>query len=470
MGDVVVLGAGPIGLASAMLLAREGHQVTVLEKDAQAPPTSPHEAWEQWERGGVAQFRLAHYMQARFRHLLDEELPAVRDEILALGGVRHSVLDGYLYALGDRTKRPGDEQYETITARRPVLESAFARVAEDTPGVKVVRGVNVDGVVAGGNGVAHVAGVHTREGEEIKADLVVDAMGRRSKFVDWMKAIGAREPYEEAFDAGFAYYSRTYHYPDEKVPEARGPVLQFLSTVSALTLPADNATCVVAVVASSGDKPLKTLRHNEVYERVVRSMPTLAHWIDGEPISDVLPMAGVADRYRRFVLDDQPCVTGLVAIGDAWACTNPSAGRGVTTGLKGAIALRDVAREHFDDPKALALELDRVLEERCAPWYRLQVVQDRDRHTAVQAAIEGRASAGPDIDNPVMQMVAAFRKAATVDPDVARAFVEVVSCLAFPADVIGRPGMMDKILMAASQAGEGPPPGPSREELLKLVS
>ncbi len=469
MGDVVVLGAGPIGLATAMLLAREGYEVTVLEKDAQTPPVTADEAWERWERNGVAQFRLAHYMQARFRHLLDVELPAVRDEILQRGGARYNLLGGFLYGLDDSSIRPDDERYETVTARRPVLESAFARVAENTPGIKIVRGVTADGITTKLNGIQHVTGVRTRDGQEFSADLVIDAMGRRSKFVDWMKAIGARAPYEEAFDAGFAYYSRTYRYTDDRLPEARGPLMSALSTIGMLTLPADNYTCVVAVVASSGDKPMKALRHNDVYERVVRSVPTLAHWIDGEPVSDVLPMAGVADKYHRFVLDGEPVVTGLVAVGDAWACTNPQAGRGVSTGLSHAVALRDVLRESLD-PKAFAIEFDRVTEERCAPWYRLQVVQDRDRHTAVQAAIEGKPSVGPDTDNPIMQMVAAFRRAAAVDPDVARAFVEVVSCLAFPVEVLGRPGMMDKILAAAAQAPTGPPPGPSREQLLELVA
>jgi hypothetical protein len=180
-------------------------------------------------------------------------------------------------------------------------------------------------------------------------------------------------------------------------------------------------------------------------------------------------MAGVSDRYRRFVLDDKPVVTGLVAVGDAWACTNPQAGRGVSTGFSHAIALRDVVHDNLDDPMRLALEFDRVTEERCAPWYRFQVVQDRDRHTAVQAAIEGRPPSGPDPLNPVMQMVAAFRVAAQYDPDVARAFVDVVSCLTHPADALGRPGLMDKVLAASAGRQPIPTPGPTRQELLALL-
>jgi len=473
-GRILVMGAGPVGLATAMLLAHDGHDVTVLEKDEQTPPSLGGDAWEQWERKGVAQFRLGHYMQARVRHILDAELPEVRDEILACGGIRYSILDSLLFGLDDSSPRDSDDRFETITARRPVLESAFARVAENTPGIEVVRGAAVEGVVTNGSitdGVPHVTGVRTRDGGEITADLVVDAMGRRSSYVDWAKAVGARPPYEEAFDAGFAYYSRHYRSADGLLPEVRGRLVNMFSTVMVLTLPADNGTWVCFIVGSAGDKPLKTLRHNEVWERVMRAVPHVAHWIDAEPLGDVNPMAGVADRYRRFVQDGKPSLTGLVAVGDAWACTNPQAGRGVSTGLGGALALRDVVRDHLDAPLDLALALDHELEERCAPWYRFQVVQDRDRHTAVQAAIEGHVTSGPgDVDNPVMQMVRSFGVAAQYDPDVARAFAEVFSCLTHPAVALGQSGLMDKVLQVA--AGKQPKPiaGPTREELLELLA
>lgn len=37
---VVIVGAGPVGLATAILLARDGHEVTLLEKNAQAAPAT----------------------------------------------------------------------------------------------------------------------------------------------------------------------------------------------------------------------------------------------------------------------------------------------------------------------------------------------------------------------------------------------------------------------------------------------
>ena len=78
MPNTIVLGAGPIGLAAGMMLARDGHSVTILERDPAPVPDSPEAAWEQWDRDGVAQFRQAHFIQARGRHVLDAELPDVQ--------------------------------------------------------------------------------------------------------------------------------------------------------------------------------------------------------------------------------------------------------------------------------------------------------------------------------------------------------------------------------------------------------
>src|SRR2546423_8736217 len=90
MADVVVIGAGVIGLGTAMLLADDGHHVTVLERDSGPPPASPEESWSCWERTGVNQFRLPHYFLSRFRAILDAELPRVANAIEAAGGLRQN--------------------------------------------------------------------------------------------------------------------------------------------------------------------------------------------------------------------------------------------------------------------------------------------------------------------------------------------------------------------------------------------
>jgi hypothetical protein len=106
---------------------------------------------------------------------------------------------------------------------------------------------------------------------------------------------------------------------------------------------------------------------------VVGACPLHAHWLDGEPITDALPMGGIVDRYRRLPAD----VTGFALLADAFACTNPSLGRGMTLGLRHAQALRDTARE--EDPARFAKAWDAATEAELTPWYRATVAIDRDR-------------------------------------------------------------------------------------------
>ena len=145
---IVIMGGGLNGLTAGMLLARDGHRVTILERDAARPAGDAARLWRQWDRRGVNQFRQLHFMLPRWRAEMERELPEVIAELEALGGARTSVLST-LPAEMTGGPRDGDERFETVTARRPVLEAAVAAVARRTPGLVTCRGVAVTGLVAG---------------------------------------------------------------------------------------------------------------------------------------------------------------------------------------------------------------------------------------------------------------------------------------------------------------------------------
>ena len=198
MAHIVVIGGGLVGLTTGILLARDGHQVTVTERDTAGPRGNAMDLWQRWDRRGVNQFRQLHYMLPRWRIVMERELPEVIGELEALGGVRTSMLG----ALPDEMtggKRDGDERFETVTGRRPVVEAAVAAVAKRTDGLTLCRGVAVTGLVTAAEsiaGVPHVAGVTIGGATELHADLVVDATGRRSPMTGLLasKALYAAAP------------------------------------------------------------------------------------------------------------------------------------------------------------------------------------------------------------------------------------------------------------------------------------
>ena len=94
MAEIVAIGGGVAGLATGMLLAGDGHDVRLLERDPQPPPPDPDDAWAAWERRGVNQFRMVHYFLARFRQVLDAEQPAVARALDDAGAPRINPVTG----------------------------------------------------------------------------------------------------------------------------------------------------------------------------------------------------------------------------------------------------------------------------------------------------------------------------------------------------------------------------------------
>jgi 2-polyprenyl-6-methoxyphenol hydroxylase-like FAD-dependent oxidoreductase len=470
MAEILVLGAGLNGLVTAMLLARDGHSVTILERDEAPPGDDAENVWLEWQRPGVNQFRQLHYMLPRWRTLMQRELPAVLEQLIAFGGSRVNVFD-QLPATVTGGRRDSDERFDTVTARRPVLEAAAATVAQRTQAVSIRRGVKVTGLLTGPAIIAaapHVTGVVIDGGAVLRADLVVDATGRRSPVGAMIESAGGRRPHEEREDSGFVYYARHFRSTDGSRPAVLGPLLQHFDSLSILTLPADNDTWGVGFTTSAQDKQVRGLRDASAWQAALKLYPTAAQWGEADPITDVQVIAGIEDRYRRYVVDGEPVVTGLVAIGDAWACTNPSLGRGASIGMLHACALRDLLRDVGpDQPEKLVRRFDEITESTVTPLYRMTLAFDRHRLNEIAADVAGETYQTSDAS---WAMTKALYAAAPQDPDVLRAYASVASMLCTPPEALAAPGMVAKVLTLGANAPQYPTPGPDRAQLLATIA
>jgi hypothetical protein len=241
-----------------------------------------------------------------------------------------------------------------------------------------------------------------------------------------------------------------------------GPPLVPFGSFSLLTLPGDNDTWSVTVWGAAADALLRGARHPDRFRALVEACPLHAHWLRGEPVTDVLVMASILDKQRRFVVDGDPVVVGALPVGDAWACTNPSAGRGISVGMIHAQCLRDAVRDGVDDPVALVHRFDQLTESRAAPFVREQFAADRARIAEMDAERDGRPVPAPDPHE------AAMGRGLVHDADVFRAYLEIRLCLATVEEVLARPGFGDRL--APYRDGVPPQmPGPSRAELEQLL-
>jgi 2-polyprenyl-6-methoxyphenol hydroxylase-like FAD-dependent oxidoreductase len=467
---IVIAGGGMVGLCAGMLLAKDGHEVTLLERDGAAPP-DPDQSWTTWERRGVNQFRLPHFFLARFRSIADAELPELVDALAAAGACRYNVVDN----IPDEMKggsRPDDNRFDAITGRRTVVESVTARVAGETPGLTVRRGAAVRSLMTGPSAhgsVPNAVGVELENGEHIDADLVVDATGRRSPLPRWIAEAGGPPVREELEDSGFMYYGRHFKSADGSLPPMFGPLKQDYGSVSALTLPADNGTWSVTIIASSKDSALRAASDPKKWESAIRMLPLAAHWIDGEPIDDgVAVMAKIEDRIRDYAPGGKPVATGALAVGDSWSCTNPSLGRGASIGLMHAALLRDAIRDNGDsDPWKLASAWYELTRKEIEPYYRATLGFDRARLAEVDAIIAGK----PFTDtNSEWSLTKALEGLSLENPDFLRANIEMAMLLRRSDEVAQDPAVKGILDGNVEESNDQPPLGPTRTELLAAIS
>src|SRR3954468_19094885 len=119
--QVIVIGAGVAGLGSALALARAGHQVTVIERDATPLPADPDAAFH-WDRRGAPQVRHSHALLALLRNVLRDRYPDVLERLIAAGATEMRFVDMLPDGIDDPTPIPEDDDLVALACRRTTFE------------------------------------------------------------------------------------------------------------------------------------------------------------------------------------------------------------------------------------------------------------------------------------------------------------------------------------------------------------
>ena len=296
--DVVVVGGGPVGATLAMLLARAGRRVTVIEK-ATLPRDKP--CGEGLMPSGVK-------VLARLGiDLLAEGFPAV-------GGVRYRLASGRSVR-GNLATGPG------CGVRRIRLDPLLAARAAATSGVTFVAGCAALGLRTARECVR----LDTQHGE-LTARVLVGADGLRSPVAGWLGWAAPPPRPEAAPRHALVGHLAVHggHIPDEIV-------VTLLGDVEVYAAPCGQGEVLVAVLGPRGRLRRVGRSVLESYRATVeRAHPELA----GAPLAGRVWGAGPFRTSPRTVAEGRAFL-----VGDAAGFLDPLTGDGIAAGLAQAETL-----------------------------------------------------------------------------------------------------------------------------------
>jgi hypothetical protein len=377
--------------------------------------------------------------------------------------------------LDDPSPQPGDDDLAMLACRRTTFEWVLRRSALGTDRVEIRDGTIVTGLsTVNGNGPLRVTGVKTASAggagaspaECIDVDVVLDATGRPGHLVDHLAAEGVQLT-EEKSGTGIVYLSRFYRLRDGvELPSPLAFNGADLGYLKFAIFRSDNRTFSITLAYSPEDEQMQSLRDTERFTAAIAEFELMAQWTNpdvAEPISPVHYMGGLINRVRHFVIDDEPIVLGLHAVGDSSVCTNPLYGRGCSLGLVHGVLFADTVREHCAELRELAMSFDDATKRELWPWYTSAVQQD---HTAMKLL---RGEELNDFETFVRSLVReGVFPASRTDAVVSRAWFRSFNLLTTPDALMTDVDVMRRVMDVWNERESREPEplqGPTKEEL-----
>lgn len=467
---VVVVGGGVAGLSAALGLARNGHRVTVLERDPAPGHADIEQAFAGWRRKGVPQIRQGHFVLGRAKDMLDHHAPDVVEALTDQGIV--PAYNPMLMLLSEDQLQPGDELTLMPTRRIP-FELTLRRVVEAEPWIEIRSATKVTGLSTDhGLGRPRVRGVGLEDGSELRADFVVDAGGNKSPVQRWLREGGADLPHPQKQDCGVTYFGRYFRArgetPDPWVLMQSSGETDYLQWV---VFPGDNGTYGVVFFVPSWDRELRALRDTGAWNAAAAAFPQVAPWVSedvADPLNPVDVTAGHDNVLRPFLTDGLPTYLGSLPVGDALGTTDARLGLGLSFALTHGFAVAAAISEHGTDHGDAALAYaDAVMDELDA---RVGFASGNSRITIRRWKDEPLDPQDPDEKRATI-IAGLTPDLLFSDPVLLRGFFRFVN-LTDPPDVFFRntefAAKVREVIEARDDASASEL-GPPRDELVRLV-
>jgi 2-polyprenyl-6-methoxyphenol hydroxylase-like FAD-dependent oxidoreductase len=338
-GKAIVMGASIAGLWTARALSDIFEEVVLLERD-QLPEGPEY-------RSGAPQARQYHTLLESGLRQMRQWFPGLEEELIAAGAVPYDPIGDLNLRVGAYwfPRFPSDSLL--LSCSRLLLECRIRRRLRQNPCIRFVEGVEVIGLqsdaakrrVTGVRVRSRLIGSSHQETDVIyEGDLVIDALGRRSKTPEWLVEIGYPAPEENEVDSFLGYVTRRY----KRKPQT--PIMLIVAAppnhpYGALVFPEENDTMVAFIAGVNKRYPPTDPEEFDRFAHVLG--PEFEEALkDAEPISQPYGYRGTSSRWRHYEhLKRWP--ERFVVLGDAFCGFNPVYGQGMSVAAMSAAALAD---------------------------------------------------------------------------------------------------------------------------------
>jgi 2-polyprenyl-6-methoxyphenol hydroxylase-like FAD-dependent oxidoreductase len=319
----IVMGSGVAGLLAARVLSDFFQEVVLIERDAHLTGSV--------FRQGVPQERHIHTLLARGRNIIERLYPGFDGELAAIGApLLHWGKDTRILSIGGYLRQV-DLGISARGHSRPTLEWVLRRRTAQIDNVIVRSGCEIAGLIVE-NDIVRGIRFRDRDEQQVRADFLIDAMGRNSKSVHWLKDLSYPMPPETNVDPLLGYATRWYRLPQNTKLDIPAVLIQpgaipGLNRGAAAGMVEDQKV-IVTLAGMSGDYPPTD---EAGFMAFARSLPdrTIEQWIGQlEPITPIYGYRAT-NRLRHYErLKNYP--DRFIAIGDATCTLNPIYGQGMT--------------------------------------------------------------------------------------------------------------------------------------------